>query len=107
MGIIRILDQTRQPQGIPPPSLAGGRIVRRTSTGDYPEDEPGPRWEWFDSMETGYWNALASILIVVFIGGSIVALRLLFTWHREEQEVRRRQEARRRARSRRRTARRR
>lgn len=58
--------------------------VHHTAHGD-------AQWRrWHGGMEVGYWNALGAILIVVFLGGSIVAVRLLCLWHREEREARRR-----------------
>ncbi|KAK7913995.1 hypothetical protein PG985_011698 [Apiospora marii] len=63
--------------------------------------EHAPRWRrWYGGMEVGYWNALGAILIVVFLGGSIVAIRLLCLWRREEQREARRRAARRRQRER-------
>ncbi|KAK8064534.1 hypothetical protein PG994_007172 [Apiospora phragmitis] len=64
-------------------------MVRETARGI--ADAAAQTRRWFDIMEIGYWNALGAILICVFLGGSVVALRLLFTWNREEQEARRRE----------------
>lgn len=73
---------------VPSSPLADVNIFREAAHGTAHEDA---RWRrWYGGMEVGYWNALGAILIVVFLGGSAVALRLLFLWRREELQVRRR-----------------
>ncbi|KAK8016944.1 hypothetical protein PG993_015133 [Apiospora rasikravindrae] len=72
MGIISIPNQTHQRI---PCALAGENMIRETATGGIAaRGEPGQTGgAWYSSMETGYWNALSSILIVVFIGGDTAA----------------------------------
>ncbi|KAK7987131.1 hypothetical protein PG988_002119 [Apiospora saccharicola] len=78
--------------------LADGNIFREAAHHTAAHEDA--RWRrWYGGMEIGYWNALGAILIVVFLGGSIIALRLLFVWHREEHEARRRAARRRRGES--------